>query len=405
MSHFEPRRIFRRARLQTLRAYFNHRRITLDVPWDDLGDTDWRTVVDAWARLGDEANALVAADFFDFSVMAEEAGVRALLESCLHNGSDWSLILAAVEDPLDGVMRVFIEKPESWNLAMHLATADMLATGRSHQRYDNLPGFTADTGDAACDRLRQGLSAFYRRVEGRGQFGVVESADRAGGLRSYTAYLSDYPLAREILVDRRELQRAVDTGRVFTVAISCPANGGSVEISASGGRKVRDEILTIFGRSMDEDLELVVDPDAPAGRYELNQLRRRQALPFDRAEVEDARIRSVRFHVIGGGRRSIEVKADPNEGALDIYEVLDHWFDRERVPPTNIDFQSVNFAVKLPHTEGRLPCFSFYASRSGASNVRSLKENYRRIGERLIASWRIHVPQSATGTAGFGAAP
>ncbi len=61
----------------------------------------------------------------------------------------------------------------------------------------------------------------------------------------------------------------------------------------------------------------------------------------------------MRFHVIGGGRRSIEVKADPNEGPLDIYEVLDNWFDRERVPPTNIDFLSMTFAVRLPHTEGR----------------------------------------------------
>jgi hypothetical protein len=100
MSHFEPRRVFRRARLQTLHAYFDHRQIALDIPWDNLADTDWRTVVDAWARLPDETNALVAADFYDFAVMAEEAGVRALLEACLQHGSDWTLVLATVDDPL-----------------------------------------------------------------------------------------------------------------------------------------------------------------------------------------------------------------------------------------------------------------------------------------------------------------
>lgn len=403
MSHFEPRRIFRRARMRTLRAYFTYKQIPLDVQWDHLGDTDWRKVVDAWARLDDETNAVVAADFHDFDSMAEEAGVRALIEACRHSGSDWTLVLAVSEDPLDGVMRVFIEKPESWDLAMRLATSDMLAQSRSHQRYDQLPAFTADIQLEACERLREGLSAFYRRVEGRGQFGVVESATRDGGICVFTAYLSDYPLAREILVDRRQLQRAVDAGRVFTLAISCPANGGCVDISASGGRKVRDEILTIFGRSMDEDLELVVDPHAPTGRYELNHLRRRRALAFDPTIVDDARIRSVRFRVIGGGRRTVEIKADPHESPLDIYEVLDNWFDRERVPPTNIDFQSVTFAVRLPHATGRLPCFSFYTSRGGSSNVRSLKEGYRRIGEQLIERWRLYVPQSATGTSGPGA--
>lgn len=405
MNHFEPRRIFRRARLQTLRAYFTHRRIPLDVSWDDLEDTDWRAVADAWARLDDTSNGLVAADFYDFATMSEEAGLRALIEACMLCRCEWSLVLAAAEDQLDGVMRVFIESSKAWDLAMHVATADMLSKGRSHQRYDGLPGFTADTSPEACERLRQNLSGFYRQVEGRGQFGVVEASARAGGVCSFTAYLSDYPLAREILVDQRELQRQVDSGRVFTVAISCPANGGSVDISASGGRKVRDEVLTIFGRSMDEDLDLTVSFDEPICSYELNHLRRRQVLSFDRGEVDDARIRSVRFHVIGGGRRSIEVKADPNRDADDIYEVLDHWFDRERVPPSNIDFQSVTFAVKLPHTEGRLPCFSFYASRGGSSNVRSLKENYRRLGERLIESWRVYVPQSPTGTADPGTAP
>ena len=142
MSHFEPRRVFRRARLQTLHAYFDHRQIALDIPWDNLADTDWRTVVDAWARLPDETNALVAADFYDFAVMAEEAGVRALLEACLQQGSDWTLVLATVDDPLDGVMRVFVEKPSAWDLAMRLATSDMLAHGRSHQRYDARPGTT-----------------------------------------------------------------------------------------------------------------------------------------------------------------------------------------------------------------------------------------------------------------------
>jgi len=404
MSHFEPRRIFRRARVQTLRTYFDFKRLELDVPWDDLEDNDWRTVADAWARLSDEANAQVAADFYDFDVMSEEAGVRALLEVFQITGKDWTLILATVNDPLEGVMRAFTEHPEFWNLAMRLAISDTLANGRSHHRYDGLPGFATDLGNEACDRLREGLSAFYRRVEGRGQHGVVESAERADGVRLFTAYLSDYPLAREILVNQSELQRAVDAGRVFTLAISCPANGGYVDISASGGRKVRDEILTIFGRSMDEDLELVVDPMAPIGRYELNHLRRRRVLTFDPAVVSDARIRSVRFRVIGGGRRSVEIKADPNESALDIYEVLTNWFNHERVPSTNIDLQSVTFAVRFPATTGRQPCFSFYATRGGSSNVRSLKEEYRRIGEQLIEQWRIYVPQSATGTAGAGPA-
>ncbi|MBA3709179.1 MAG: hypothetical protein H0W83_10220 [Planctomycetes bacterium] len=404
MSHFEPRRIFRRARLQTLRAYFEHKGIVTDVAWDELEDNDWRTVADAWARLGDEINAQVAADFYDFDVMAEEAGVRALLEVFQMMGKDWSLALAAVDDPLEGVMRAFMEQTDLWNLATRLAVSDTLAHSRSHHRYDGLPGFTADIGSEACERLREGLSAFFRRVEGRGQHGVVESAERAGGVRLFTAYLSDYPLAREILVNRHELQRAVDAGRVFTLVVSCPTNGGAVDISASGGRKVRDEILTIFGRSMDEDLELVVDPMAQIGRYELNHLRRRWTLPFDPTVVDDARIRSVRFRVIGGGRRSVEIKADPNESPLDIYEVLTNWFNQERVPSTNIDFQSVTFAVRLPATTGRLPCFTFYATRSGSSNVRSRKEEYRRIGEKLIEQWRIYVPQSATGTAGAGPA-
>lgn len=395
MYPFDPRGIFRCARMETLRKYFAFKCIPIDVPWDRLDETAWILVTQAWERLDRATNLAVAEDLHDFAVMAEPTGIRTLQVACEKHRQEWVSLLGSASDPLDVVIRLYIELPEVWEFAIHLVANEGLPHGCAWQRYNRLPIFTPDRSPEFCSRLLEGLSSFFLLTEGRGRFGVVESTLRTGNSVLFATHLTNYPLVRETLGNSGKLQRRMDNDQLFTVFILCSGQGGQVDICASGGRRVHAEILRIFGDSMDPALDLKAAPSCARSHFRLNHLRRRRPIPFDPAMIEDARIRSFRFKVLGHGRRTVEVEADPNAGPLDIYDVLDHWFEKQWVPPNNIDLQAVTFAVRLPRIDHHRSSFSFFVTRSGSCNLRSLQDHHCCIGETLLTSLRIDVPDSS----------
>jgi hypothetical protein len=394
MLRFKPSQVFRRTTLTTLRNYFHSKGIDLGLDWDTLDSSQWPEVQAAWEALDDATNATVAADFYDVLAMTSEIGIRSILEACrMFKNIDQTVALEQADHVLDFVMSVAVEQHDIWDTIVRFATADDLAYGRSWQRYDDLPAFVPRTDEQTCEQFRQALSAYYKQHEARGQFGVIEVDQREDGTCLFSVYLSDYPVAREVLTSQNALKREIDAGRVFTVYIRCPMNGGLADVSATGGNPVRNEILRIFGRCVPSvPVEFDLD-NRRVGSYQLDHLRYQRTLPFDPTVVQDARIKEVRLRVLGGGKRSMTIKADPDKGPEDIYDVFAEWLNTRRIPIHNIDLQRVVFSVHLPRPAagGRIPAFSFGVSRIGACNVGNLKDHYQQIGEQLLMDWGVDV--------------
>lgn len=389
MPLFEPRRVFRRASHPALRSYFRHREIDLDVAWDDLDPDEWQPLCDAWHRLADQDHALVAADFHEVDIMTSETGIKALNEQGRLAGIDLMPLWQTSEHDLDFVLQVFTEHHDTiWLSAARFAVADQLDGGRSWQRYDGLPLFRIDVSDEAQERLAEGLSGYFRAKEGRGQYCLVEHAQRENGQHYYFAYLSDYPMARERFDEAGHLLRGVDHG-VFVVIFASSEVGGVVNVCAPGGRSVRDELLRIFGRCV-PGVELEPDPDRAAGRYHLGQFKRRRTLTYDPTVVNSAVIRRVSVRAIGGPNRSMTLSADPSADPLDIYTMIYDWLNQRQIPITNLELTSVTFSITLPPDKGtRERSFTFYATRTGKSDLRSKKEAYRATGEQLLEDWGV----------------
>jgi len=393
---FEPRRVFRRATHEALRGYFETRGIDLGVDWDSLEPNDWKTICQAWQELDDQACACVASDFYEVNRMATEAGIRAIQEQGRSAGVDLVPLMECSGD-IDFVLRVYAQHQEEvWRDAVRWTYADEHEGGQGWQRYDSLPSFTPDPTEDKVRAFAAGLSAYFRAKEGRGQHCLVEHARRANGQRYFFAYLSDYPMARERFDGTGELLRSVESG-VFVILVACAEAGGFADICASGGRKVRDEVLRIFGSALTE-VELEPNPDATAGQYALDQLKKAKRLSFDPSMVKSAQITGVRFKAAGGGRRTMELKADP-ERDLDIHYMLSHWVNQENVPITTVRFQTVFFSIELVEGEGRQGRFSFYVTRTGRSNLRSKKNEYQVLGEDLLIEWGV-IDEPATGAGG-----
>lgn len=399
MANFDPRRVLRHASPSALCAYFNHKHIDLKIDWTALAD-DRQPLYEAWQLLPDAVQADVSVDFHEVDTMTAETGIKALLEQgqAAQPPIDLLSLLGREANSTDFVLQVMVQHSQLWTNSVRFALTDQMAGGRAWQRYERLGPFTPEWSNEIRDRLGASLSAYFRKSQCRGRHVHVDHAMRGDGQRVYFIYLSDYPASRDRFDESGHLLRSIDHG-VFEIFFACPANGGSVDLCALGGREVRDELLRIFGRCV-ADVELRPDPNRAPARFELNQLKRKRDLKIDHAEVAKAWISAVTFTLIGGGERKATLHADEAGGTLDIYNTMETWLDDKNVPHANIDLLSVTFRMQLPGTGQRVPSFSFYVKSTGSSNLRVLKEPYRVLASKYLKEWSVDVQKSHRSAAG-----
>lgn len=165
---YDPRYVMKQVSNTLLQDLFEGQMHTVDVPWDELKETQVEPIFEAWQAMEEESCLTVGLILHDVFEMANETGVRAIIEVAKQHGHDDLL------SELDGYVSVFdiamwtcLKAASVWSEARQFAKADSVAGGRYWIRRANLPKAAATINEDTIAELAAGMTAFYRRGQGR----------------------------------------------------------------------------------------------------------------------------------------------------------------------------------------------------------------------------------------------
>lgn len=383
---YAPRAVFRYLPLPLVRDFLDRRRIAVGSEWAALADGDTQAVYQAWNNLPAPARDAVEEMLRQVHEMASPAATRALANETLYRGAD---IVPALE-PIDGhhgkALWVLTHHP----VAFHVARL-LLAAANPGGRYWNLttgfPGRPADTDPATVQEFRLAVARLYRTEQGRGQQCTVEHYERDGVLYLFV-YLDDYTQTH-VSHDGRGTLRRVPLRPAFEVVYVYNPLAGTLDLFAHGTRVWRDQLREMFCTHL---LGQASPGNDPARRgYQLGGLLDRGFLlaPDPPSGIDGAVLRRLRVGVGGSGRR-VTLETDPRGGPRDIYDMIDAHFPIERFPRASLFVNLATFTVNYrTRDDDQERTLTFDVSSPDGSNLRSMSEERRAVGERCLRLWGI----------------
>jgi hypothetical protein len=239
-----------------------------DLDISSLEETKIAPVFEAWQDLPEETRAHIDREFQDVHLMADELGLRTLLDEAHYHNEPLEEELANLEGFYAQAMWVLLERRSYFDVAVQFKTADELPPRYWEQR-NNFPDFPPRDDHDSCDHLSGVLQAYFR-AEGRGSTCEVEPY-RRDDLYYFFAYLEDH--AQTLM----EFQNASLTNRVvrpaFDVVFVFNPKKGTLSTFYEGPRQARRGLQEIFARCL-----LGINlPDQPKDEriYNLDQLKNR----------------------------------------------------------------------------------------------------------------------------------
>jgi len=237
--------------------------------------------------------------------------------------------------------------------------------------------------------LENALCAFYCEKEGRGHICRAHYLQRNKQQDYFFINLSDYADTYDKLDPKKRDFVRESEQRAFAIVFVYEQSAGTLDVYAKGGKRVTDALMAIFARVV-----LGVELAEERGRnpYQLNLIVNPS---FDfRIEsgdgLADVRIRRMRVSVKGNPKRRIVLEANPDGAANDVHEMLEKYINKTALPAAVLDVDQVTLTFRFKHDgPGRAKGFSFNLSAPDGCNLKSLREEYRLIGEKYLKKWAI----------------
>lgn len=390
MANFDPKRILRQISNTLLREVFVIHGHNLEVPWAELSETKVDKVFSAWQELPESANQAIEIVLHEISEMASEDGVRAIVEEARRQGED-SLVetFDTFVSRHDKATWTYLRSNEVWQPAVRFARVDSVSRGRYWIKRAGIPAKEPHTTDRSIHALENAISAFYQVHEARGRHCRVEHYLRASGVDYFFTYLEDYADTRINFDDDGEFARTPER-RAFEIVFAYDSERGTLDMYVRGGKKIYVPLQEIFCSIV---LSEEIGPeDRDCAPYTLNELINRDfQFPTDIDDgITEVRVRKLRLTVKGMPRRRITLEADPDAGPDDIYNMMDLYLNRAKVPPSIVNVSQAAIKISFDQQDETLPrSLSFEVSYPNSSNLKSKPERLRLLGEKYLRSWGI----------------
>ncbi len=387
-QHFDPRKVLRQVSNALLKRFFEKIKVPLDIKWDDITETAIEPIFQAWQDLKDRHRREVEVILQDIHAMANEDGVKVLVQDGDTWGKDLRDELDKLESRHDKVMSTFLNHHDVWSLAVQFARADRLEGTRPWVKRANVPKKAAKIDVAACEELESSLCAYYRKSEGRGHCCRVLYHRRAKTLDYFFVNLSDYADTYDKLdADKHDFVRESEQ-RAFSLVFVYDKSAGSLDVYARGGKKVIEALQDIFGRViLDENLPPEDGKPAP---FKLSvALNAAFDFPVDPADgLGHVRVRRMRCSIKGCKRR-LQFEADPDKAPSDIHKMMADYINHANLPKALLDVDQLSLTFQFNEDgNGKPRSFSCSLSRNSC-DLKSKREEYREIGEKYLKQWNI----------------
>jgi hypothetical protein len=323
--HYSIRSFFRQIPNTLLARYFNEWGLFQELHFAAMKETAPDALFAAWLGLSEGQRSTIDAQSREIFDLCCETGFKAIVDEAewhLGAGSDamGSFMAVFAESPnhYHSAMLVYLDYREYWKGATRFYHADTLPYWRKRAHMGHAP---AAVDDASLQRLAEGIRAYFRETEGRGNNCVVEPF-RRGDLDYFFAYPEDYSKQSVEWVNG-----TFDIGPhnpAFEVVFVYSRKDGTLDVNVPGSKKVLEPLQGIFATTI---LNLDALPPNPKDTrvYELNLLRERDfRFVYDPGSgIERVTIRKLRMSSRLGDRNQNTLEADSDNNPLAIYDLME----------------------------------------------------------------------------------
>ncbi|MGC8732033.1 MAG: hypothetical protein ACP5RC_07215 [Halothiobacillaceae bacterium] len=347
------------------------RGVLREIDWDAGPEVD--EINDALMALPIEERQAIAVDFQNAYRLASRQGILTLLDVARSRGLDLVPVMGKARTNIEKVFRVLLDQPRLFRIAAQFAWADGLK--RYWHRRGDLPKVPADTGPAALDGLRQAISAYYVKNEGRGEFCQIEVEERGEALY-FMVYLADYPAAVVCFEDSNELKRSLQQ-QAFDVVFILYQQQGRLDLYAEGGSQKRKDLAQMFVQhilKVDSPLDDAVTP-----AFDLERLKD----PAFRFRIEPGdgiaamRPRSMRFSEPLSDSHSLTFSTNGRRKDGDLYAWIARGLNQINLPLEKLKVASVTIQAILATGNPRPKSVSFTMTARNSCTLKDTPEHQK----------------------------
>jgi hypothetical protein len=387
-AQFFQKMFLRHIPLPELRRFFATRKCLSTLAWDRLKDNEVDPIFDAWLKLADEDRVHfehVAREVHD---LATPAGIKAIIEE----GKFHKLDMAGPLEKIDGlyakILWTYLEHLQVFKVASFFNHADQLSV-RYWRKRKNIPKTAPRVDPAALAELGGELSKYYQNNQGRGHRCIVETYLRTDRYHYFFAYPDDYTATYIGYKQDGEFVRRPQKGAFENVFVYDPEDG-TLDLYAPGDKEIKQNLQEIFARVI---LQVDLGPENPHSHtYDLSKLKSRdfrfRTDPED--GIAEVRVRRLRLVVNSNSKRRIILEANPEAGRNDIFDMIEEYLNKTRLPMSKVSVTMVSFQFRFaPVGDERGKQFSFNVSFPDSCNLKSMPEERRGLGEKYLKEWGI----------------
>ncbi len=296
---------------------------------------------DYWERrireLTQKDVAVIEADFQEINELAMESGILSLIQMGRDRGVDITYGIKDIENEHNQTLYCFLNHREIFDDA---ATFHWIEELRSKKERTGLRLRTAKQIVSQKDALSSALKHYFTAQDGRGMRCHVDAHTFQNRV-CLIAYPEDY--AKTDLHYEGEQLRRASRKPCFEVVFIYFTDSGRLELFAKGGKDREKDLMDIFNRTALED-ETPLDPMQKV--YDLNKLFDPDFVLAPRLEdqVEDIRVKLLRFDYKFGGRQRITLEMDQDGGLKPMQELMIH----KGINPKYYNITQARIYIKFP---------------------------------------------------------
>lgn len=388
----------RQAPNDLLRRHLEGYGVGKDLPWARLTQGSIEPIYRAIEAQDEKVRQRIECEFYDIMKMANEAGVRMIIEEGRdrHHNVDLADRLHEMRSPLAVVFWTFLEHPVVFDVAKRLHHCSTLSRWRKRVI---VPEVLVDTSREAAQALAERISTYYRTREGRGSVCRVDHYARNEKLYWF-AYPEDYPTGRLVYDKAKRLLFRTQRPAFEVIFVYTEGTEGerSVDTWLRGDDRTFGDLLNVFG---DIILGTSLHPgDAPPIVYNLTKLMNRDfRFPSDPEDgIEKVLVDKLRLRVMVAGNRRIHLEADTRADPQGVYDLLDDITAGGRLPRELLQVQWAQISAVFRDPAGGQDKKRRFTITHG--DRCSLKhEGEDALLRKLLKRWEIDVSDSLAGDA------
>lgn len=348
---YAPKTFLRQCPNDALKAYFDAKKIQIDVDWQSLTPRKIDPLFEAIEGLPDDLRQRVERDFRLVFEMATDKGRLLLVEQAEVLGVDLGERFADGENAYAAAMVACLEHQDIFEIAS--CVQDVFRMGNWRKRTVGERLHASDDPDA-IQAFATALQKIYQK-QGRGRSCHVDRYQRLDPLRfCYFAYPEDFPTSEVEFDEEHNFRRVTRRPALENVFVYDP-EAGTLDISATGPKKHREALAEAFCRHI---LGLkALPPERAKPEYSLKPVMDQAfQFPIEPGDgVARMEIKALRLDYPDAEQTRVTVNSKPNGSPNAIHNSMRRTLNLSSFPLDRLHPSRAEVAVEFKPVNGRRP--------------------------------------------------